>query len=683
MSGERSGGCSVVIPLDGPVGEVQPSAVLNMAKAFDRTRIRGCEVLIATSDRKAYNRMVSLRERRPHIRVLYLRDKTKKALVRHAIAKASHERVCLVNNLATDPGPLPKTFSMLDKHDFVVGELNPRGYTAYTRFFKRNRIAVVFFRRLFYLSHDVEISEILKHNPRFSIARVQVPPLPDIEKHTIPKHFRPLSSLLSFLVYPHPSEHESNRKTRVSIDRGDFLSIPEIHSARKTLTAENVGFFAFVALLIALPSALLFYLFGLNPFLVLIGAVVLLYLGNSTLKLYLSHVTVQSNFYRRPIDISSLEDKRLPYYTILVPLYKEAAMVRQIASNIKSLDWPKDKLDVKLLLEEDDVETIRAVKKARLPGYFETVIIPHSQPKGKPKALNVGLSRVRGKYLVIYDAEDIPEPDQLKKAYVTLKSSPPDVAGVHAKLNFYNKSQNWLTRLFTSEYSYWYELCLPSLIERGFAVPLGGNSVHFKVSVLKKIGAWDPYNVTEDCELGMRLLRRGYTIRLLDSRTREEAVTNLRVWIRQRSRWMKGFIQTSIVNLRHPTRLLRELGWKRFISFILIVPGTPLIHLLNIVFWFLTIGWFVSFSPAIKSLFPWYILYPSMFSFVFGNFAMVYLSMLGCVAKRQYGLVKWALLSPVYWVMMAAGTAKAFWQMLTSPHSWEKTKHGFHREAKA
>jgi len=478
--------------------------------------------------------------------------------------------------------------------------------------------------------------------------------------------------MFSFLNYPHPSEKE---KIDISVSKDDYLYIPEIHSAKKTLTVENTGFLSVIGLISFALLSSLWVVFGINPILIFLFCCSIFYISNWTFKLYLAYNTL-TKLPKLSYNLKSIKDSELPVYSILVPLYKEASVLKQIVSVINNLDYPKKKLDVKLLLESDDLETINAVKGMKLPKYFETIILPHSLPKGKPKALNVGLAKVRGKYLTIYDAEDIVDSDQLKKVYLTFKDAPENVGCVHSRLNFYNKNQNWLTKIFTTEYTYWYELCMPWLIKAGYTVPFGGNSVYFKTEVIKKIGGWDPYNVTEDCEIGMRLYRKGYVTEYVDSVTTEEAVLTMKTWIKQRSRWMKGYIVTSLVNLRHPTRLYSELGLKKFLSFFLIIPGTPLIHLLNLIFGTLTMLWFLTNSPIIKSFFPWYILYPSLISFIFGNFMMVYLGMIGSINNKYYSLVKWNLLSPFYWLMMAVATVESVVQVIRVPHFWEKTTHG-------
>ena len=264
--------------------------------------------------------------------------------------------------------------------------------------------------------------------------------------------------------------------------------------------------------------------------------------------------------------LAALNDEDLPTYTILVPMYKEPTMVAGMLRNMRAMDYPKDKLDVKLLLEANDLETQEAAAQLSLPSWFQVVVVPDGTPKTKPRACNVGLEQARGEFLVIYDAEDRPEPDQLKKAVAVFRKSSSKLSCLQARLNYYNPHQNMLTRWFTLEYSTWFDLFLPGLHTLGSPIPLGGTSNHFRTKVLQDVGGWDAWNVTEDCDLGLRLARGGHETRVLSSTTWEEAASTLHAWIPQRSRWVKGYWQTLLVHTRQPMRAFREFGAWRFLS---------------------------------------------------------------------------------------------------------------------
>ncbi|TNJ66833.1 glycosyltransferase [Paenibacillus hemerocallicola] len=388
-----------------------------------------------------------------------------------------------------------------------------------------------------------------------------------------------------------------------------------------------------------------------------------------------------------PDEIEQIDERTLPIYTILVPMYKESEVIPHLLENIESLDYPKAKLDVRLLIEEDDVDAQRILKEMKLPPYYTTIVVPNSLPKTKPKACNYGLIRARGEYVVIFDAEDRPDPDQLKKVHAAFMRSPDNCACIQAKLNYFNSGQNMLTRWFTQEYSMWFELLLPGVMQLDIPIPLGGTSNHFKMSVLNEMGAWDPYNVTEDADLGIRLYKSGYTTAIVDSRTWEEANSRTGNWIRQRSRWIKGYMQTWLVHMRNPFRLYRELGTKGFLGFQVMVLATPMLPLLNPIFWLMLVLWYGWKLAIIPQFFPGIIYYFSAIEFLLGNFLFVFTNIAGVYwvireleMQRKYdlsyGLVKYALLTPIYWALMSIAAFKAAWQLITKPFYWEKTVHG-------
>lgn len=378
-----------------------------------------------------------------------------------------------------------------------------------------------------------------------------------------------------------------------------------------------------------------------------------------------------------PGEIAALPDEKCPVYTILVPLYYETETLPRLVEGIGRLDYPKDKLDVIFLLEEDDHETREAFAGLSLPGYIRGVVVPDMQPKTKPKACNLGLHLARGEYLVIYDAEDRPDPDQLKKAVVAFARVEPNVICVQAKLNFYNPRQNLLTRLFTVEYSMWFDLFLPGLDYLNQPIPLGGTSNHFQTRKLRELHGWDAFNVTEDCDLGIRMAARNYQTRMLDSTTWEEACSHLGYWVRQRSRWIKGYVQTYLVHCRRPVEMCRELGFWRTFGFHMMIGGTPVCLLINPVYWLLALFWVIFRSEQVAEFFPFpVILFAAVCLFV-GNFVFIYSGVLAAYRRGYYDLVKTSLLMPFYWVLMSIGAWKGFIQIIYKPNYWEKTKHGF------
>ena len=373
------------------------------------------------------------------------------------------------------------------------------------------------------------------------------------------------------------------------------------------------------------------------------------------------------------------EDNILPVYTILCPLYHEAEGVVQFLRGLTKLDYPFDRLDIRVLLEADDLDTQEAAyaEKQRMgnPPSIRIIVVPESDLKTKPRACNYGLVDARGDYVVIYDAEDVPEPDQLRKALVAFTRLPERTVCVQAKLNYYNADQNLLTGFFTAEYSAWFDLFLPGLCAVGAPIPLGGTSNHFKAAALYQLGGWDPYNVTEDADLGIRIARRGMSTAVIDSTTWEEANPRVGNWIRQRSRWVKGYMQTWLVAMRQPRRLLRTLGFWRFLCFQATIGGTPFVLLLNPIYWAFGVLYVLTARDIVPLLFPAPIFAVSVLAALVGNLLFVYLSIFGLFKRQRYGLVPLMFLSPLYWVLQSIAAWKALYQLMVKPHYWEKTTH--------
>jgi cellulose synthase/poly-beta-1,6-N-acetylglucosamine synthase-like glycosyltransferase len=380
-----------------------------------------------------------------------------------------------------------------------------------------------------------------------------------------------------------------------------------------------------------------------------------------------------------PEEVQALRDDELPMYTVLVPVYREANVVPHLIENLRNLDYPASKLEILLLIEEDDEETLAAAKAARPPETVTFIVVPNGLPKTKPKACNVGLLFARGEFLTIYDAEDRPEPDQLKKAIVAFRKGSPDLVCVQAALNYYNATENLLTRMFTLEYSYWFDYVLTGLDRLRLPIPLGGTSNHFRVDRLRELGGWDPFNVTEDADLGIRAAARGYRVGVINSTTWEEANNHVGNWIRQRSRWIKGYLQTVLVHTRHPLRLVRTAGIRNTFGFVLLIGGAPFAFLSLIPLWSLTLTWIVTRTHAFDILFPPVVLYISLFNLLIGNGVMIYLGMLAGFKRRRYQLIPFALLNPFYWILHSIASYKAVWQLITKPFYWEKTRHGLSR----
>jgi cellulose synthase/poly-beta-1,6-N-acetylglucosamine synthase-like glycosyltransferase len=402
------------------------------------------------------------------------------------------------------------------------------------------------------------------------------------------------------------------------------------------------------------------------------------YLAATVYKLALIRAGEHSDamYHFGPAELAARNVRPWPMYSILVPLYREPETLRRIVQELREMDYPADRKDVQLLLEADDASTLEAARTLDLPPGFRITVVPHSFPRTKPKACNVGLHQARGDYLVVYDAEDRPEPDQLKKAVMAFEASPPRVVCVQSCLNYYNPEQNLLTRWFAAEYAAWFDMQLPGLAALHAVIPLGGTSNHFITAVLRSLHGWDAYNVTEDCDLGVRLSRTGHETRMVATTTWEEACSSFRFWIRQRTRWQKGYIQTYCVHMRCPLRLLRELGPIGFLHFQLLVGGAVFSSLINPVFWAMALLWFALRPAALSALFPGPVFAAGALCLFAGNFIFVYCNLLGCYQRRYDRLMAANLLTPVYWLMMSYSGWRALLQFFRDPFQWEKTQHG-------
>lgn len=375
-------------------------------------------------------------------------------------------------------------------------------------------------------------------------------------------------------------------------------------------------------------------------------------------------------------EVKAVKNDTLPVYTILLPVYKEDKLIRKLIWNLRSLDYPRGKLDVKLLIEEDDDKTLNAVRNLDFPANFETIVVPFHMPKTKPKACNYGLFFCKGIYLTIYDAEDVPDSDQLKKVVSLFRKLPKDYVVLQGALNYFNKNENLLTKMFTLEYSYWFDYMLPGLQSLDVPIPLGGTSNHFKLDKLRELGGWDPFNVTEDADLGVRVFEKRYKVGVVNSTTLEEANNEPFNWIRQRSRWIKGYMQTSLVHMRNPIKLVNKIGWRGFFGFNFFVGFTPITFLLYPILLGFYIIYLIFDLQTVRVLFPDWVLYISIFNFVAGNTLMIYVNMLAVFKRRFYELILFALVNPFYWLMHSIAAYKGLWQLIYKPFYWEKTNHG-------
>jgi cellulose synthase/poly-beta-1,6-N-acetylglucosamine synthase-like glycosyltransferase len=374
----------------------------------------------------------------------------------------------------------------------------------------------------------------------------------------------------------------------------------------------------------------------------------------------------------------------LPVYTIIVALYREAGAVAGLIEALERLDYPPERLQIILVLEPDDTATREAIVALGPPPGFEVVISPLAGPRTKPKALNAALALARGAYVAVFDAEDRPAPDQLRRALDVFLTHDESMACVQARLTIDNTFDGWLAAMFTAEYAGLFDVLLPGLSELRLPLPLGGSSNHFRAAALRKAGAWDPYNVTEDADLGMRLARLGYRVAVIGSTTYEEAPARIAPWLRQRTRWFKGWMQTWGVHMRRPSRLRRELGLVGFVAFQLVVGGTVLSALVHPLFFALPIYALAtgSFFPTGGDLGVAFLTALSGGALVAGYLTSGALGLIG-LARRGLLAHAWVLLlMPLHWLLLSAAALRALYQLVRDPYRWEKTEHGLARTSR-
>jgi cellulose synthase/poly-beta-1,6-N-acetylglucosamine synthase-like glycosyltransferase len=425
----------------------------------------------------------------------------------------------------------------------------------------------------------------------------------------------------------------------------------------KTSSKNQIPVYIFGSLILSLS---LFAFFKLDVFsYYFLISVNIIFLINFTFKFFLFGIYLNSKTFESSVE----EIENLPVYTILLPCYKEKEEVlRQLIAGISSLNYPPEKLDTKFLLEENDLDTIKTVQN--LKHNFEILIVPNIAPKTKPKACNFGLYHAVGEFIVIFDAEDRPEPDQLLKALTKFKNSDKSLICVQAMLNFYNTHKTWLSKSFSIEYLIWFNAFLPALAKLKFFIPLGGTSNHFKTKELIKIGGWDSFNVTEDAELGIRIYKNGYKADVIKSYTLEEAPIYLENWVLQRTRWQKGFLQTFLIHIAD-------------------FQGNKKLSFLNFINIFLTVG-LSFFSFFLIPLTGIFLIENKIEGFLAVIFSiniisnLIYIMMFLCIIKKEnmQNLTKVATLMPFYFLFHIFSSYIAFFEIFIKPFYWHKTKHG-------
>lgn len=378
----------------------------------------------------------------------------------------------------------------------------------------------------------------------------------------------------------------------------------------------------------------------------------------------------------QPVAQVPLPEGDVPVFTVLVALYKEAAIVPGLLAALDGIVWPRHRLEIKLVCEADDAGTLAALRARRLPAHIEVVEVPPGEPRTKPKALAYALPMTGGDFVALYDAEDRPHPLQLAEAWQRFRDGGPDLAVVQAPLEISNRHESAIARMFAFEYAGLFRGLLPWLSQRRLMLPLGGTSNHFRRAALEEVGGWDPYNVTEDADLGMRLARFGYRAETISCPTYEPAPTRLDIWLPQRTRWFKGWSQTWLVHMRDPVRLAGDLGAGSFLVAQVLFAGmlgSVLLHPLLLATFLLLLAGLLSgeFGGTAGSV----LLAVDTVNIVCGYLSFLLLGWQTLTRAERAGFWKTVLLTPPYWAMMSWAGWRAIWQLWRRPHLWEKTPH--------
>ncbi len=420
-------------------------------------------------------------------------------------------------------------------------------------------------------------------------------------------------------------------------------------------------------------AVILFTLFGSGPVHFIVSSCICALIG-AAIVLRLMAIAKSA---RPPFAYELPSDDGLPVYTVIVALHREAGVARKLVGALDALDYPRAKLDIKLVIEEDDHETREALLALDLPPRYQIVVAPDGKPRTKPRALNVALAQARGELVTVYDAEDEPEPDQLRKAAATFAALPPHIGCLQGRLAIDNFRDGWIPSMFAIEYAALFEVTNPGLSSLDAPVALGGTSNHFRIGALRDAGGWDAWNVTEDIDLGFRLARHGYSVGALDSSTFEEAPSRARAWINQRRRWFKGWIQTLVTHTRAPSRLIREAGPARAAAAMLLVAGA-------------LIG--PMFGPAFALVLAEAAISGALFEqsgvagvatsalwvtvSVGGLASALWPALLGLKRRGLLRLAIYLPLLPIYWTMLCVAAWWALADFLRNPFHWAKTDHG-------
>lgn len=461
--------------------------------------------------------------------------------------------------------------------------------------------------------------------------------------------------------------HQLDSKSRSYL----ALEFPELSASRTLTPYQHICLFLLIA-----AFGVSIYLQPLPTFALLLTLFHLIYCSSMLFKMLL--FSEGHNYKAHLAGFTYIPDTELPIYSILVPMYRERSSIKHLLNALQRLDYPKSKLDIKLVLEADDHETIDAAKAYKPTHQFDIILVPPSIPRTKPKACNYALQFARGEYVTIFDADDEPEPMQLRKAVAVFSSSPDDIICLQARLNYYNAEQNLLTRWFALEYAILFERLLSGLHRLNIPIPLGGTSNHIALGKLRELGEWDAYNVTEDADLGIRLAAAGFKTAMLDSVTHEEAPISSFAWFKQRSRWIKGYMQTWLVHMRNPLKLYRASGFVGFLGVQYFIGLPCFVFLTAPLVWLLTFALMLDI-PWISAIplpsWFWWLAMLNLTLYIVIHWLHAY-KIKDFITYKTRSYMLSILTFPLYWFLHSLASYKSLWQLIFRPHFWEKTMHG-------
>jgi cellulose synthase/poly-beta-1,6-N-acetylglucosamine synthase-like glycosyltransferase len=474
-----------------------------------------------------------------------------------------------------------------------------------------------------------------------------------------------------FLYPPQPQEYFEAGFTNIN----DYLFLAPEQSAKGHLTREVYMLVFYVFLFFFLWFGLIELATGRTFAWSFFFHIAVIQIVLIAFKLYVVWITFRLPP-QPPRMLTPEEMGELPTISVILPVYKEKEIISQLCGRMEEMRYPPEKLDIIFIFEDGDGETIRAFQEHPKPAHFKGLVSPNVQPKTKPKALNVALRETKGDLLVIFDAETLPEPDQFLKAVSAFRMDP-TLDYIHCRIDVYNANANWISKSYAAEFAFFYNFFLPGLATVHSPTPISGHSVYFRREQLIKVGGWDAYNLAEDCDIGIRMFRKGYkNATVLDSYSWEQSTTTISDWLRQRTRWMQGFVQTSMVNLRFPALLWKDLGGLRnMLMFMFHVPGGVFLNGINLVQWSMLGFWYFTRDPHIQTIFTDVLLYISVASFMVANMAFTYFNLLGLFYRRYFSIVPYALFSFFYWLMLSFATARAILRFFRQESTWDKTNH--------